>query len=99
MLWEDKIIMVKELNKGNWEEAFHIFMSKSLDYQAMDMFITGIDLSSKEVKNLFIENQEFFSKEFIIEAINNICYRSSLRWAYVYNLLGYDDKEVKEDKQ
>lgn len=92
MKWEEKMEMVELLNNGSWEAAFNTFMSKSPDWQARDMFITGLDLSSKDVNALFMAHEDFFTKSFIEESIQHVCWDSSIRWACVYNFLGYDDK-------
>lgn len=46
MDWNTKIEMVKALNKGNYEQAVSIFSKdKDWDYQTIDMFINGFNLS------------------------------------------------------
>ncbi len=45
MEWNDKIEMANLLNNGNYAEAVEFIKDKELDAQAMDMFITGFDLS------------------------------------------------------
>lgn len=46
MDWNTKIKMVEALNKGNYEQAVSIFsQDKDWDSQAIDMFITGFNLS------------------------------------------------------
>lgn len=45
MEWNDKIQMVKLLNNGKYAEAVEFIKDKEIDAQAMDMFITGFDLS------------------------------------------------------
>lgn len=45
MEWNDKIEMAKLLNNGNYAEAVEFIKDKEIDAQAMDVFITGFDLS------------------------------------------------------
>lgn len=45
MEWNDKIEMARLLNNGNYAEAVEFIKDKEMDAQAMDMFITGFDLS------------------------------------------------------
>ena len=46
MDWNTKIEMVKALNNGNYEQAVSIFsQDEDWDSQAIDMFITGFNLS------------------------------------------------------
>jgi hypothetical protein len=45
MEWNDKIEMANLLNNGNYAEAVEFVKDKEMDAQAMDMFITGFDLS------------------------------------------------------
>lgn len=45
MEWNDKIEMAGLLNNGNYAEAVDFIKDKEMDAQAMDMFITGFDLS------------------------------------------------------
>ena len=45
MEWNDKIEMAQLLNNGNYAEAVEFIKDKEMDAQAMDMFITGFDLS------------------------------------------------------
>lgn len=45
MEWNDKIEMARLLNNGNYAEAVDFIKDKEMDAQAMDMFITGFDLS------------------------------------------------------
>lgn len=45
MEWNDKIEMVKLLNKNNYAEAVEFIKDKEMDAQAMNMFITGFNLS------------------------------------------------------
>lgn len=45
MEWNDKIQMAKLLNNGKYAEAVEFIKDKEIDTQAMDMFITGFDLT------------------------------------------------------
>ena len=45
MEWNDKIEMAELLNNGNYAEAVEFIKDKEMDAQAMDIFITGFDLS------------------------------------------------------
>ena len=49
MTWEEKVVMVKFLNDGNYEEAVSYISGKEVDNQAMDMFVTGFDLTKMEL--------------------------------------------------
>lgn len=58
MEWNDKIEMAKLLNNGNYAEAVEFIKDKEMDAQAMDMFITGFDLSQwkllEPIRNLIL---------------------------------------------
>ena len=45
MEWNDKIEMANQLNNGKYAEVVEFIKDKEMDAQAMDMFITGFDLS------------------------------------------------------
>ena len=45
MEWNDKIQMAELLNNGKYAETVEFIKDKEMDAQAMDMFITGFDLS------------------------------------------------------
>lgn len=45
MEWNDKIQMAELLNNGKYAETVEFIKDKEIDAQAMDMFITGFDLS------------------------------------------------------
>ena len=49
MTWEEKVVMVKFLNDGNYEEAVSYISGKEVDNQAMDLFVTGFDLTKMEL--------------------------------------------------
>ena len=49
MTWDEKVEMVKSLNDGNYEEAVSYISGKEVDNQAMDMFVTGFDLTKMEL--------------------------------------------------
>ena len=51
MTWEEKVVMVKFLNDGNYEEAVSYISGKEVDNQAMDMFVTGFDLTKMDLLN------------------------------------------------
>ena len=51
MTWEEKVEMVKFLNDGNYENAVSYISEKVVDNQAMDMFVTGFDLTKMELLN------------------------------------------------
>ena len=51
MTWEDKVEMVKFLNDGNYENAVSYISEKEVDNQAMDMFVTGFDLTKMDLLN------------------------------------------------
>lgn len=45
MTWEEKCVLVKLLNEGDYEGAVSYISEKEVDNQAMDMFLTGFDLT------------------------------------------------------
>lgn len=50
MSWEDKCKMVSLLNEGNYKEAVDLFAKEQdRDDQAVDMFVTGFDLTQHEL--------------------------------------------------
>ena len=49
MTWDEKVEMVKFLNDWNYEEAVSYISGKEVDNQAMDMFVTGFDLTKMEL--------------------------------------------------
>ena len=49
MTWDEKVEMVKFLNDGNYEESVSYISGKEVDNQAMDMFVTGFDLTKMEL--------------------------------------------------
>ena len=50
MSWEDKCKMVSLLNEGNYKEAVNLFAKEQdWDDQAVDMFVTGFDLTQCEL--------------------------------------------------
>lgn len=49
MEWNDKVELAKLLNKGKYAEAVDFIKGKDIDAQAMDMFITGFDLTKIEL--------------------------------------------------
>ena len=51
MTWEEKVEMVKFLNDGNYENAVSYISEKEVDNQAMDMFVTGFDLTKMDLLN------------------------------------------------
>lgn len=51
MTWDEKIEMVKFLNNGEYEQAVSYISKKEVDNQAMDMFVTGFDLTKMNLLN------------------------------------------------
>ena len=51
MTWDEKIEMVKFLNNGEYEQAVSYISGKEVDNQAMDMFVTGFNLTKMELLN------------------------------------------------
>ena len=45
MEWNDKIELCTLLNNGNYAETVEFIRNKDIDPQAMDMFITGFNLT------------------------------------------------------
>ena len=58
MEWDDKIEMARLMNNGLYKEVVEFIKDKPMDPQAMDMFLTGFDLSYmdliKPIKDLFL---------------------------------------------
>ena len=48
MKWETKIELSEALNNGNNEKVCDIILSNEMDFQAWDMFLTGMDLRNYE---------------------------------------------------
>ena len=72
MEWNDKIEMAELLNNGNYAEAVEFIKDKEIDAQAMDMFITGFDLSQWKL----LEPIRGFILSYDIGVLN---FRSALR--------------------
>ena len=49
MEWNDKVSLAKLLNNGKYAEAVDFLKGKDIDAQAMDIFITGFDLTKVEL--------------------------------------------------
>lgn len=49
MEWNDKIELCTLLNNGNYAESVEFISNKDIDPQAMDMFITGFDLTKYQM--------------------------------------------------
>lgn len=49
MEWNDKVELAKLLNNDKYAEAVDFIKGKDIDAQAMDMFITGFDLTKVEL--------------------------------------------------
>ena len=49
MEWNDKKELCTLLNDGNYTEAVEFIRNKDIDPQAMDMFITGFDLTKFQI--------------------------------------------------
>lgn len=49
MEWNDKIELCTLLNNGNYAEAVEFIKNKDIDPQAIDMFITGFDLTKFQI--------------------------------------------------
>ncbi|MBQ8521050.1 MAG: hypothetical protein IJ456_06695 [Bacteroides sp.] len=49
MSWDEKVEMVGLLNNGQYEEAVEYIRDKEIDPQAMDMFVTGFDITEYEL--------------------------------------------------
>lgn len=72
MTWDEKIEMVKFLNNGEYEQAVSYISGKEVDNQAMDMFVTGFDLTKMELLKPL--------KDFIINFDSGLLdFRSGLR--------------------
>jgi len=55
MNWETKVELVKHLNNDNYEDIKAIILNNTFDVQALDMFISGIELMPDLVDKLGIE--------------------------------------------
>lgn len=83
MTWEDKVKMVKHLNKGEYDEAVKFFdeHKDDIDNQALDMFVTGFDLREceklKPIKDLILR----------YDNIESDSIRSSVRLEYMIEYL------------
>ena len=49
MTWDEKVELVGLLNSGQYEEAVEHIQGKEIDPQAMDMFVTGFDITEYEL--------------------------------------------------
>lgn len=50
MEWNEKIELCTLLNNGNYTEAVEFIRNKDIDPQAMDMFITGFNLTKFQMQ-------------------------------------------------
>ena len=51
MTWDEKVIMVRLLNDGDYKASVDYLSTKDVDNQAMDMFVTGFSLTEMELLN------------------------------------------------
>ena len=49
MTWDEKVEMVGLLNNGQYTETVEYIRNKEIDPQAMDMFVTGFDITEYEL--------------------------------------------------
>ena len=49
MTWDEKVIMARLLNDGDYKAAVDYLSTKDVDNQAMDMFVTGFSLTEIEL--------------------------------------------------
>ena len=49
MTWDEKVEMVGLLNNGQYADAVEYVRDKEIDPQAMDMFVTGFDITEYEL--------------------------------------------------
>ena len=84
MKWEDKIQMVQLLNEGKYKEAVDL-LAKEQDWddQAIDMFVTGFDLTQRELIEPIKER---------LRAVKTNNFRVAIRLVAL-------DKPLKIDKQ
>lgn len=74
MDWNTKIEMVKALNKGNYKQAVFIFgQDKDWDPQAIELFITGFNLSEYRLLEPLKERILNTDSEYL-------SFRATLRW-------------------
>lgn len=84
MSWEDKCKMVSLLNNGNYKEAVDLFAKEqNWDDQAVDMFVTGFDLTQRELIEPIRER---------LSTVTTDNYRVAIRLAAL-------DELLKSDKQ
>ena len=80
MDWERKVEMVELLNNGKYEEAVALFGNeREWDDQAVDMFVTGFDLTQCHLLRPIKER---------INAVTTSNYRIALRLAAIEVNLG-----------
>lgn len=84
MEWDDKIKMVKYLNKDEYEEAVDFVKERSneMDRQAIDMFATGFSL--KECEKLKPIKDIVLGWRNIIEELD---FRAMMRLGYMIDYL------------
>lgn len=93
MTWDEKIEMVKLLNNDQYKETVEYVQDKVIDPQAMDMFVTGFDISECELLRPI---------ETIIMTydLNSLDWRSGLRLETMKEYLkGKKEKLDKLDKE
>ena len=49
MTWDEKVEMAGLLNNGQYADAVEYVRDKEIDPQAMDMFVTGFDITECEL--------------------------------------------------
>lgn len=86
MTWDEKVEMVGLLNNGQYADAVEYVRDKEIDPQAMDMFVTGFEITEYELLRP-IEN--------IITAYdsNSLDWRSGVRLETMKQFLKKKEKE------
>ena len=85
MEWEEKTKMCKHLNKGEYTEATNLFLRniETIDDQAIDMFISGIELT-KECLSKDMDNHKIIAEK--IKDRQSESFRTAMRMALYEDL-------------
>jgi DNA-binding GntR family transcriptional regulator len=86
MKWEDKTKMCQHLNNSEHTEATNLFLEsiEIIDEQAVDMFITGIELT-KECLSKDIDNHKIIAEK--IKDRKSESFRTAMRMALYEELI------------
>jgi len=86
MTWDDKVEMAQHLNNHEYTEATNLFLRniEIIDDQAIDMFISGIELT-KECLLKDIDSHKIIAEK--IKAKKSDSFRTALRMALYEKLI------------